>query len=879
MSFDWLNVPGLNLGSGDQAEKKQPNGLGPPSVSFDFGANAAAQYDANFWDKGSRSQSDTSLSYRSNHANARTSSAIKKVDSPQKGDPHTDVRKTSEGEGDVYTETHEDMQVPLSLSQGQLTHEEIRTYLRWYNYICLRTHGKLVRLNDVFRFLANFNLSQQIKDRIIEIFRSCKNALNIGQFFAVLRLISRAIIQGTLPLRRMILEKAPVPKPRPILNNENHQEVYEEVEEDDDNTTRAGDGKVDFDSFTSLLLTGRAIKKRVRRRIKNSTLKSKKVRFSEHITFQDPPNLNQDLSNNNGAKKQINIEENKDQNASNDGPLDLTLPMDQLLKRLYKGRQNSGLVSSLPSEQQETEEEKKVLEDMKDSLSHFKQIQTVDSASLPMSSMLSQNGNAQPKSNANSNTVPQKVLLEPLKPTATGSANHLVREEYNNGILPNNGVAQTGLQFLKPTATGSANYLMRSQMEQPQPYQPTNTADTVVNPGGLQPLKPTATGSANYLMKQHLSPSMFQTQFTNQPSSPQPTGQFMNSPNIIVSQNNQQQQPYQGIGSNKSNAESSNISPQHTYSNNIRINDGNIMPMPKVEVSSAHFAQNTFPRHQQSHLISPQNTVSQYQQSHLVTSQNNFAQNQATMISPQNTYQNNQPTMISPQHTYSNNQQQTSHIPPPPPPRSQQQQPTAVSSLQQSYPNMPEQNNLLPNQNAYTNSPSIQSPNFLSPQTAANSYFQSLLSTSPSPNPTPPNASISNGHNTNVGDSINSFQSNMTGSNPSMNISQSHQTYNGNYSAINHQQQQPQSQQIYGGQLPQMQQQHPGQPQLNNSNIQNQLNKPNYGTLGQQVQQQQQQQFPFNADVNRSNSSDILGNLQSLQQQVDALQIQYNRRP
>lgn len=52
--------------------------------------------------------------------------------------------------------------------------------------------------------------------------------------------------------------------------------------------------------------------------------------------------------------------------------------------------------------------------------------------------------------------------------------------------------------------------------------------------------------------------------------------------------------------------------------------------------------------------------------------------------------------------------------------------------------------------------------------------------------------------------------------------------------------------------------------------------------LGQQVhqqQQQQQQQFPFTADVNRSNSSDILGNLQSLQQQVDALQIQYNRRP
>lgn len=78
-----------------------------------------------------------------------------------------------------------------------------------------------------------------------------------------------------------------------------------------------------------------------------------------------------------------------------------------------------------------------------------------------------------------------------------------------------------------------------------------------------------------------------------------------------------------------------------------------------------------------------------------------------------------------------------------------------------------------------------------------------------------------------------------------------------------------------------MQQQHQGQSQFNNCDIHNQANKPNYGMLGQQVQQQQQQQqqFPLYTDTNRSNSSDILGNLQSLQQQVDALQTQYNRRP
>lgn len=547
MSFDWLNVPGLDLGNGDQTERKQSNGLGPPSVSFDFGVHTSAPRDSNFWDQGSRSHSDTSLSYGNNLSSAGTNSTLQ-LGLSGKGDHHAEVQKPSGGDG--YVETPEDMQVPLSLSQNQLTRDEIRTYLRWYNYICLRTHGKLVRLNDVFRFLSNFNLSQQIKERILEIFRSCKNALNIGQFFAVLRLIARAIIHGVLPVRRMILEKAPIPKPRPILSSDNHEEVYEEVEDDDDNGNKAGDQKVDFDSFASLLLTGTTTRKRLRRRVKNTNFKSKKVRFSEHVTFQDPPNPNQKPSNNaNEAKKPIGEDEGGDQNPRNDGPLDLTLPMDQLLKRLYKGRQNSGLVSSLPSEQQETEEEKKVLEDMKDSLSHFKQIQTVDSASLPMSSTLLQNGSNQPNNNANNNGVPQQVPLEPLKPTATGSANHLFREEYNQELTPNSGAIQTGLQPLKPTATGSANYLMRSHIEQPQSIQSTNTSDTMSNSGGLQPLKPTATGSANYLMKQHLSPSvnttapsMFQTQFADQYPSPQPTGQFVNSPNIIVSQSNQQQQ-------------------------------------------------------------------------------------------------------------------------------------------------------------------------------------------------------------------------------------------------------------------------------------------------------------------------------------------------
>lgn len=69
--------------------------------------------------------------------------------------------------------------------------------------------------------------------------------------------------------------------------------------------------------------------------------KSKKVRFSEHITFQDPPNLNQESSNNSEARKQDPDAEDEDQDSNNDSPLDFTLPMDQLLKRLYKRRKTA----------------------------------------------------------------------------------------------------------------------------------------------------------------------------------------------------------------------------------------------------------------------------------------------------------------------------------------------------------------------------------------------------------------------------------------------------------------------------------------------------------------------------------------------------------
>lgn len=538
MSFDWLNVPGLNSDESN-VTIGQASQMPPPNVSFNFGAGPAMNLDTDQTANNSRikptsSKSDSYLetvgSSRLNRPHSLSDAAQKHLDDSTHGldqsKTHGKQQNGPQPEEETlvasYKETSEELKVPLSLSRSQLTRDEVRTYLRWYNCITIRTHSKLVRLIDIFKFLSNFNITEELRERIAIIFRTCKNALNIGQFFAVLRLVSKALIEHKMPNRRMILEQAPIPQPRPILSSGDRQEVYEEVEEEPGDPNSQ---KVDFDSFASLLLTGKSVRKRIRRRITNAAEQSKRVRFSEHLTFQEAPS-----SDGLDAKP----EEQTDDNEEND-KLDLSLPMDQLLKRMAKRKEkNTALVSSMPSEQPQTEEEREVLEEMKDSLSHFKQIQTVDFASMAPSSLPSivlDGGNT-----SNSSEVPQATSqpLQPLKPTSTGSANYLFRQHYNQPQEPQ-APNQAPLLPLKPTATGSANYLMREhvpslQQEMRNPS-PTNGSSPV---GGLQPLKPTATGSGNYLMKQHYNqqfsgPSVASNPTSNMEklSSPQYNGQFI----------------------------------------------------------------------------------------------------------------------------------------------------------------------------------------------------------------------------------------------------------------------------------------------------------------------------------------------------------------
>ncbi|CEP64829.1 Scd5p LALA0_S14e00232g [Lachancea lanzarotensis] len=467
MSFDWLNVPGLSSDdTGNIRDAESP----PPPVSFDFGPIAE-------------------------------SAAV-----------------TSNNGGSEYQETKEDMAAPLSLSKSQLSREEVRTYLRWYGYITSRKHAKLIRLDDIFRFMSNFLLSQVVKDRVEHIFKSCKNALNIGQFFAVLRLLSRAMYENVVPTRRMILHQTPVPRPKSILAA-GSEEVYEEI---DDSQDAGPELKVDIDSFASLLLTGQK-KKRYRRKITNYLKKLKKVRFSDNlVTFQDQAWAN----DGNPAR----AEEGEIVDTSK--PLDLSLPMDQLLKNLAARKKNSALVSEPPSEQTpDTQEEKEVLEDMKESLNHFQQLQKADTVAQNSFPIQSSQGNAN-----------EQTALQPLKPTATGSANYLFRSSQPP-------IQHMQQEPLRPTSTGSANHLFQAKKPANQNWQSQQV---------LEPLKPTATGSAN---------SLFRSRQENSSH-----GQFT-SPNLAFS-NSSALKPNQNLSSKPSSSFGS-ISTPH--------NDGSFHSRPETQ--------------------------------------------------------------------------------------------------------------------------------------------------------------------------------------------------------------------------------------------------------------------------------------------------------
>lgn len=324
--MDWLSIPHRS------SNVKSP----PPPVSFSGSAistppDETPQHFSNF--NALFDQINGSIHSDIGHIDTESPEQVKR------GDSDTSLYQKPE------SSLQEDPSVPLSLTLDKLTKTEARTYLRWYNHIIqrkqhlLRSKISTVTLKDVFHFLSNFEIKETTKHVLSAMFSKSAQSINIGQFFALLRLISHSLYDSDAnPTRRMVQEGAPIPQPLSILCKRSHDSPEPEQV---DLTTQE---KLDLDSFTQFMLTGH---RPTHKRKKNG----KAVKFSDQVVIEP--------SSYPAPPPEVEVE----------GKLDLSLPMDQLL-----GKVNN-----------KDEDEEAELRDMGDSISHFQNLSHIESTTLPSS--------------------------------------------------------------------------------------------------------------------------------------------------------------------------------------------------------------------------------------------------------------------------------------------------------------------------------------------------------------------------------------------------------------------------------------------------------------------------------------------------------------
>ncbi|GBL49469.1 hypothetical_protein [Candidozyma auris] len=265
-----------------------------------------------------------------------------------------------------------DDSISLSLTAQDLTLEESKTYMRWYSDILARTNSRTISMNDVYQFLSNFKLSQQAQEKINRIFSKILHSINIGEFFALLRVVSHTL-KGEEPSRRLIKISTSVPTPPSILLKKRQNDDHDDEQREPEPLPVESPSKpLDLDSFTQFMLTGeRPDEKLPKKRSK----KLKSVKFSDQIVtdIHDP-----------ASEKQQNAD------PPGSGDLDYSLPMNQLLSRLNASKAGpSGNSSSLqvPSSvpgpiRSPDPEEKQILKDMEPQINHFQNLNSVDTMSV-----------------------------------------------------------------------------------------------------------------------------------------------------------------------------------------------------------------------------------------------------------------------------------------------------------------------------------------------------------------------------------------------------------------------------------------------------------------------------------------------------------------
>lgn len=429
--FNWLqSVRNDSLPSG------HPN-LGHPPVSFEINSmNSAAN---------------------ANHASPSATP-------PEVPEPRS---KYSDTQIDRYAHQDEQDSIPLSLTAKDLTLQESKTYMRWYSDILARTNQRTISIADVYQFLGNFKISEAIKNAINRIFFKISRLINIGEFFALLRVISHAL-QGQSPSRALIKIQTAVPLPPSILwkkRQKDDNDSDDEIAQDTALQQQSNNNNpLDLDLFTQFMLTGeRPGDKASKKRLK----KLKTVKFSDEVetsyrddflTTTSPPS--QDLNT-----------------------MDYSLSMDQLMSRMNASKSSSHL--TVPDDNRRAvhspdPEEKQILQDMALQINHFQNLHSVDTILVDG---VPSNIHVQPNSDFR---LPHNMLPQPqlLKPNMTGPAQMAQMGLYNGVRLvdadykytdPTLEGAQRMARLFSPTSSEAPKVSLESFTSQMTGNQPFNT--------------------------------------------------------------------------------------------------------------------------------------------------------------------------------------------------------------------------------------------------------------------------------------------------------------------------------------------------------------------------------------------------------------------
>lgn len=376
--FNWL-------GSLPPAASNSDQGLAPPPVSFSVTSEAVHEKDPKF---------------HTLYANASADS--------------------------FSTSSQDPGSVPLSLQASELTLEESKTYMRWYSDILARTDLRTIAISDVYQFLSNFKIPDSTKEKIDRIFYKILRLINIGEFFALLRVVSHAL-QGVEPLRLLITIKTGVPVPPSILSKKRQNEESEDDAKEVDEEAQAGSGPpvpLDLDLFTQFMLTGeRPGEATTKKKLK----KLKSVKFSDQIVSDIQDSYVSDAYQMNSVDQ-----------------LDYLLPMDQLLTRINASRGTLAVPLQDLKVSSPDPEEKQILKDMESQMNHFRNLHSVDTIlvdGVPANIHVGQNSDF---------ALPRGQLPLPLlKPNMTGPAQMAqmgTRTDYEGSPQP-----------LRPNVTGPAD--------------------------------------------------------------------------------------------------------------------------------------------------------------------------------------------------------------------------------------------------------------------------------------------------------------------------------------------------------------------------------------------------------------------------------------